>query len=214
MGDLRRDSSQKSGCTPGEDGAQPSSPNSRILRFGRGVYGSKDVPIRALDACIAVMIVLCIGLTAWNSIHGGFVISFDAAGADAAMAAQSVRYGKLVAQPEDPIRPGYDLKGWSTSAEADVPWDFQTSTVTGDMTLYAVWKPAAVTVKFDLSGGSYHGADSIEAVSVTFGEPYGALPVPVKEGYTFAGWFYSGGQITAETTVAVNGEHVLTAAWK
>ena len=49
---------------------------------------------------------------------------------------------------------------------------------------------------------------------VTFGETYGTLPEPVKEGRTFAGWEYSGQTITADTVVQMTGEHVLTAIWK
>ena len=59
--------------------------------------------------------------------------------------------------------------------------------------------------------GTAAGADSLE---VTFGENYGVLPVPVKEGAVFGGWRYSGQNITEDTKVTVNGEHVLTAQWK
>ena len=197
-----------------EDGAQPSPRNSRGRWFGRGIYGSKDVPIRALDACIVLMIVLCVFLTAWNSVRGGFAIGFDGGGADAKIASQTVRYGKLVAEPETPDRPGYDLKGWSTSADTYTPWNFQTSTVSGDMTLYALWTPAKIPVKFDLAGGSWSGGADADSLTVTYGQPYGALPAPVREGYSFDGWIYSGEQITAETTVRMTGEHVLTARWK
>ena len=62
-----------------------------------------------------------------------------------------------------------------------------------------------------MSAGTDAGADSME---VTFGEPYGILPVPVKEGAVFDGWMYSGQTITEDTKVTVNGEHVLTAQWK
>ena len=48
---------------------------------------------------------------------------------------------------------------------------------------------------------------------MTFGETYGELPTPVKEGSTFGGWEYSGQIITADTVVQMTGEHVLTANW-
>ena len=62
-----------------------------------------------------------------------------------------------------------------------------------------------------MRAGTAAGADSLE---VTFGENYGVLPVPVKEGAVFDGWRYSGQNITEDTKVTVNGEHVLTAQWK
>lgn len=49
------------------------------------------------------------------------------------------------------------------------------------------------------------------------GETFGELPVPSREGYTFAGWFdrLSGGeQYTAETTVPAYGNYTLYARWQ
>ena len=37
--------------------------------FGRGIYGSKDVPIRILDGLIAFLIVLTVALTAVFAIN-------------------------------------------------------------------------------------------------------------------------------------------------
>ena len=48
---------------------------------------------------------------------------------------------------------------------------------------------------------------------MTYGEAYGELPVPEKEGFLFDGWVYSGAVIKAATTVTMTGEHVLTARW-
>lgn len=126
---------------------------------------------------------------------------------------QKVRHGERIAEPEAPLRPGYTLQGWVAMVDSQVPWDFATP-VDGDMTLYALWQPAAVTVKFDLAGGRCRGADTLPEQTVVYGEPYGALPQPEKDGAVFAGWQYSGSAITAESTVAATGEHVLTAAWK
>ena len=41
--------------------------------FGRGIYGSKDVPIRILDGLITFLIVLTVALTAFFAINGGYV---------------------------------------------------------------------------------------------------------------------------------------------
>ena len=81
------------------------------------------------------------------------------------------------------------------------------------MTLYAVWTPAQVTVKFDLDGGNIDGTTQADDKVVTYGEPYGELPVPEKEGYQFDGWVYSGNIIDADTVMTMTGEHVLTARW-
>ncbi len=198
--------------------AQANSPVPRAgrgpLRFGRGVYGSKDAPIRVLDACIALMVLVAVALTVWNAVHGGFVVHFEDGGADTPIEDQSIRYGKLIEEPETPLRPGYTLKCWSSTSEASIPWQFDTQTVTGDMTLYAVWEPASITVKFDLDGGTLNGENQADPITVVYGQTYGDLPQPEKEGFSFGGWSYSGQLITSETQVTMTGEHVLTALWQ
>ena len=82
------------------------------------------------------------------------------------------------------------------------------------MTLVAQWKPAEILVKFDLDGGNFGENAPDGDFFVTFGEPYGELPVPEKEGFQFDGWVYSGAVIQDTTPVSMTGEHVLTALWK
>ena len=131
------------------------------------------------------------------------------------MPAQKIRYGEFITEPEIPYKPGYTFDGWYTEKEGEtVLWYFQSEKVTGDMTLTAHWIPAQLTVKFDYDGGTDADGAVTESKQVTFGETYGTLPEPVKEGKTFVGWEYSGQMITADTVVQMTGEHVLTAIWK
>lgn len=190
-------------------------PDSQVKKrwFGRGIYGSKDVPIRVLDTCIVLMAVAAIALTMINSHFGGFSIVFDTGMSDVTVAAQKVRHGEVIAQPEDPARPGYVLLGWSTAVDSTEPWKWSTP-VENDMTLYALWQPAAVKVKFDLAGGTLDGADAAPDATAVYGEAYGTLPTPNKQGSVFDGWQYSGQTITAESIVTATGEHVLTAQWR
>lgn len=182
--------------------------------FGRGIYGSKDVPIRLLDGLIAGLIAAAVILTVIFAVNGGFRVTFDTAGGSA-VAEQKLRHGELVKEPEAPVRPGYVFEGWFLEKnEESTAWDFQVDNVGGDLELTAHWVPAQVTVKFDLDGGSCEGAAQIAPVQVTFEGTYGELPVPEKEGFTFGGWYYSGARITADTQVTMTGEHVLTARWE
>ena len=183
--------------------------------FGRGVYGSKDVPIRLLDKLIAGAIVLTVVLIIYSAVNGGFHVRFDTDGGSA-VAEQKLRYGETVAEPAAPEKPGYVFSGWRIK-DTETGWNFELDTVTGSMTLVAQWKPAKLKVKLDLAGGELPGgpADSagMPELEVTYGEAYGELPEPVRDGYTFAGWVYSGSLITADSIVQTNGEHVLTAQW-
>ena len=181
--------------------------------FGRGIYGSKDVPIRILDGLIGVLIVVIVGMIIFFAVCGGFNIVYDTDGGSE-VAARKVRYGEFLTEPETPYKPGYAFDGWYTEKEGEtVLWYFQSEKVTGDMTLTAHWVPAQFTVKFDYDGGTGADGSTVESKQVTFGETYGELPTPVKEGSTFGGWEYSGQIITADTVVQMTGEHVLTATW-
>ena len=181
--------------------------------FGRGSYGSKDVPIRILDGLIGVLIVVIVGMNIFFAVRGGISYDYGTDGGSE-VAARKVRYGEFLTEPETPYKPGYTFDGWYTEKEGEtVLWYFQSEKVTGDMTLTAHWVPAQFTVKFDYDGGTGADGSTVESKQVTFGETYGELPTPVKEGSTFGGWEYSGQIITADTVVQMTGEHVLTATW-
>lgn len=182
--------------------------------FGRGIYGSKDVPIRILDGFIFCTIAVILILIFWFATHGGYVISFETDGGTE-VESQRLNHGELVEEPEVPRKPGYTFTGWITSLDPSLAleWNFDLDRVSGDQTLYAVWEPAQITVKFDLDGGSFEGKNTIPDCRVTYGETYGELPVPQKDGYRFDGWIYSGAVIQSDTEVTMTGEHVLTARW-
>ena len=170
--------------------------------FGRGIYGSKDVPIRILDGLIGVLIVVIVGMIIFFAVRGGFNIVYDTDGGSE-VAARKVRYGEFLTEPETPYKPGYTFDGWYTEKEGEtVLWYFQSEKVT-----------ELFRVKFEYEGGTGADGSTVESKQVTFGETYGELPTPVKEGSTFGGWEYSGQIITADTVVQMTGEHVLTATW-
>lgn len=181
----------------------------------RGVYKSKDVPIRILDSLIIGAVALVVILVVLFAINGGYTVTFDSAGGSE-VASQRLRYGAVVQVPEVPEKPGYAFAGWRTSADEALAeeWNFSADKVEGDMTLYAYWEASRVTVKFDMNGGNFGGESQIADKQVVFGEAYGTLPIPSKEGYTFDGWIYSGSRIESSAIVKVNGEHVLTADWR
>ena len=89
----------------------------------------------------------------------------------------------LATRPDDPAaKTGYTFGGWN---KADgTAWDYGNDTVTGDITLYAKWIPNTYKLTFDAKGGN-----DVTPKNVTYGELFGELPVPVREGYVFMGWF-------------------------
>jgi len=69
---------------------------------------------------------------------GLFTVTFDT-GAGSAVPSQAVDQGNLVTKPADPTRVGYKFAGWFKDAGFTAPWNFDTDTVAGNMTLYAMW---------------------------------------------------------------------------
>ena len=59
--------------------------------------------------------------------------------------------------------------------------------------------PAAITVSFNVNGGS----ESLPTQSCIPGEAYGSLPTATRTGYVFAGWFTEGRGGTQVTTASV-----------
>ena len=53
------------------------------------------------------------------------------------------QYGETIARPDNPVREGYHLVGWYTDIDLKNPWDFDTDTIQGNMTLYAKWEQGA-----------------------------------------------------------------------
>ena len=82
----------------------------------------------------------------------------------------------------------------------------------GTITLYAQWKEAPYTIRFVTNGGTMEE----EFLVYTYGEPgKRALPVPVREGYTFGGW-YKNENLTAAVPCLTNttfGDMTLYAKW-
>jgi uncharacterized repeat protein (TIGR02543 family) len=94
---------------------------------------------------------------------------------------------------------GYDIEGWYLSDDEGVtlttPWNFDTNTVSNDMTLYAKWVIKQFTVTFiDLD-------IEIKQVIVDYGQAAIAPDDPSKEGYTFSGWDVDFSNVTTNIVV-------------
>ncbi len=182
--------------------------------IGKGIYGKGDVPIKILDDMIAVFVVTILVMIVVFALDGGYEVTFETDGGSE-VTAQKLDYGDCVEIPQEPVKPGYRFVRWVTSPDEFLAeeWDFSNDKVEDTMTLYAVWEPAEITVKFDPAGGSFEDGATAFEKQVVFGETYGVLPVPEKEGWIFDGWIYSQQVINEDSIVSMTGEHVLTAKW-
>ena len=125
----------------------------------------------------------------------------------------------------DFVRTGYTLVGWTIGGVTyelgqTVEKNF-TKVQSGTVQAYAVWEGNSYTLILDANGGEFvmplaEDSDAVTTVEipVTYGEAIGELPTPVREGYTFAGWFDAeGNEITAETVYNTDGNLTVTAKW-
>ena len=84
----------------------------------------------------------------------------------------------------------------------------------GDTSFYATFAPRSVTATFKLDGGNINGSTASFTKTYTYGNAYGNLTNPVKEGYIFNGWLSSKTDtvISTYSTVPYT-NHTLTATW-
>ena len=116
-------------------------------------------------------------------------------------------YGKLPI----PTRQYYTFDGWYT-ADGDCVNEDTVLSIAEDVKLFAHWKRNTFTVTFDANGGNVQTTSQ----SVTQLEPYGALPLPTRDYYTFDGWYTEetgGNKVTAETIFDSEENVTLYAHW-
>lgn len=97
----------------------------------------------------------------------------------------TVKNGEKVTRPEaNPTKEGFVFENWYEDAARTTLWNFDTRTVTQNISLYAKWTPIK-TVTFNTSGGS-----DVPQKKVTQGEKVTKPETdPTKTGHTFAGWY-------------------------
>ncbi|MDR1056604.1 MAG: InlB B-repeat-containing protein [Prevotellaceae bacterium] len=70
-----------------------------------------------------------------------YTVTFDAKGGAPAPAEQKIESGKKLAKPKDPALANHEFTGWATADNAASSlWDFESGTITANITLYARWK--------------------------------------------------------------------------
>ena len=121
-----------------------------------------------------------------------YTVSFSSEGGSA-IDPVTVMNGRSIEKPADPVRPGYTFLGWYTDSAYSKPFLFGSQPVTANTTLYAYWGENVVcqrefTIDFDLN---YDGAEALGSVQTIGGKLYQLPADPVRDGYTFNGWWIS-----------------------
>ena len=121
----------------------------------------------------------------------------------------TVNHGEKVTAPKAPTKDGYAFAGWYVG---DTAYDFNTA-VTADVVLTAKWDAIEYTISYVLNGGMNDGEVITE---YTIESDTIVHPVPVRDGYTFLGWFDAevGGNKSETIESGSTGHVTLYAVWR
>ena len=72
-------------------------------------------------------------------VMGEYTVTFDANGHGTAPTQQKTTYGGKITEPASPTAENYYFQGWFKESTCENMWDFDSDTVTVDITLYAKW---------------------------------------------------------------------------
>lgn len=141
-----------------------------------------------------------------------YTIRFETFGGSSIDSVTDVKTGKKINAPTEPKRKGYIFKGWYIDQACTELWDFSKNAVTSNLTLYAGWEKIAEVQTFNLVFDSMGGSFVDEMKGLAAGEIVNVSVTPVKEGYTFNGW-YLDKACTIPWDYIVNDNLILYAGW-
>ena len=149
------------------------------------------------------------GLSLVASYKTKCTVTIDANGGEGGSVSQTVHKGTNVTL-EAPTKEGHLFKGWKDEKGNSYPAGEDGKvkiTVTGDMTLTAVWKDRTFTVTYVLLDGKTRTETVAYGQNVTLGEE-------PRTGYTFVGWKDGEKMYHAGETITVTEDMTLTAEWE
>lgn len=117
----------------------------------------------------------------------------------------------------EPTRGGYTFKGWNTKADGSGDAFTATTDVTSSMTVYAQWKKNSsggshstrkYTLTYESNGGTgYQDETFSKGTKVTLDK------VPIRESYTFTGWYADKELTNKITSVTMTSDKTVYAGW-
>ena len=111
--------------------------------------------------------------------------------------------------PWTPSRKGYTFEGWKMGNQVQLVTSISVGTY-GNKLLKAIWKLNYYTVYLDANGGNC----DLKSFSYTLSENHKDIITPVREGYTFVGWYDADGQRYSFIPAGSCEDFFLTARWE
>ena len=124
----------------------------------------------------------------------------------------TVTEGEKVTAPSAPSRDGYDFNGW---LNLETPWNFETDTVSKDLSLTPSFVVKNYSISISLEGGSFSEELTIPSVYTIESAPI-EIKDPTRVGYRFDGWAINGSSAENKNYVIENGSFgdlSLVAVW-
>lgn len=107
-----------------------------------------------------------------------------------------------------PIKIGYVFKGWYEDEEKTILIEKIDQTRKGNLTLYADWELKKYEINFDSNGG-----ETVETLYYIMASETLTLPVPVRDGYVFKGWYQNDLEVK-EIIAGSHEDYNLVAKWE
>ena len=170
---------------PGEKAVKPSAPTKSGCTFAGWYKDSAFTTPFNFEKPITEDTVV---YAAWNegSTPATYSVTFNTDGGSE-VTAQNIMSGFKATKPANPTKSGNVFTGWYADSALKTPFDFSTP-ITKDTTIYAKWTAAADPVTYMVVFNS-NGGGFVSAQSVKSGEKAVKPADPVKEGFTFGGWY-------------------------
>ncbi len=146
----------------------------------------------------------------YNSIvDGAYTLTFDSnGGSEPSPASIQVYTGQAVGTLPTVSKQGHTFDGWYLEDGSLVTPD--TIYPGGTHVLTAQWTPNTFTLTLNANGGTCSTASK----AVTYGTAVGALPIPTRANFQFAGWFLSSGvELTESMVFPGDSDQTATAVW-
>ena len=147
----------------------------------------------------------------------GILVTFDPNGGESAVVTTVVMVGEPYGVLPGAQWRGRSFDGWWTEPAGGVHVTADTIVTTEtDHTLFAHWiQTQGFVLTFDGNGGRVKSKEA--RLQLRAGEPIGNMPVPVREGWDFLGWWTEpegGGQIFPETAFDTEIDRTAYAHWE
>jgi len=123
----------------------------------------------------------------------------------------SVTEAAFMSPPADPVRAGHTFEGWYTDDTSFTQqFNFETTPIMGNISLYAKWDTIGYLVTFHTNGGT-----AIDSQTVQYDTHVVGPVTTTREGHTFDGWYTDAGLSTAFdiTNTVITSATELYAKW-